>query len=159
MDAGRRFQLTSSALFAGTLAHAAWTWPVRDALALFAGGVAVAFVLEVLGVRSGLLRHALRPRVASVPVSVLLAWPSVVYAAYRLALLVAPAGTGSAALAALLATGFDLLADPVGVREGLWVYPDTPVSVPRFRGVPWWNFVAWLAVVFVTARLPDLAGG
>ena len=158
MDARRRLGLTNVALFVLALGHALLTWPLGATVALFAGGLAVAFVLEAAGVRSGLLRHHLRPRVAAVPLPILLAWPAVVYVAYRVARLVLPSGAGAAALAAVLATAADVVADPRGVEAGAWEYPDAPVSEPRFRGVPWWNFAAWLAVVFVTSLLPAAVG-
>lgn len=158
MDALRRYQLTNVGLFLVALAHALVTWRSRATVALFVGGALVAFALEVVGVASGLLEHNLRPRVLGVPVTIVLVWPSVVYLAYRVALLVAPAGVEAAAVAAVLATATDVLTDPNGVSEGVWEYPDASVSRPRFRGVPWWNFVGWLVIVFVTAMIPSVVG-
>jgi len=158
MDDTRRFQLTNVLLAAGAFAHALWTWPIRATVALFVGGAALAFALEAVGVAIGLLRHDARPQVAGVPVTVPLAWPAIVYVASRVALLVAPAGIPAAALAALFATAADAVADPIMVRRGVWAYPDSWISSPRFRGVPWWNFLAWLGVVFATALLPAVAG-
>jgi uncharacterized membrane protein len=153
-----RHQLSNVLLFGVAFAHALLTWGTRPTATLFLGGVAVAFVLERVGVGLGLLEHYFRPQVASVPVTILLAWPAVVYVAYRVARLVAPAGVPAAALAAVLATAVDAVTDPRMVAEGAWAYPDTRVSDPRFRGVPWWNFVAWLGIVFGTALLPTLVG-
>lgn len=158
MDPRRRFQYATVALFVLACGHALLTWPARATVACFVGGAAIAFAFEVVGVRAGLLRHRLRPRVAGVPVSVLLAWPAVVYLAYRTARLVLPGGVAAAALAAVLAAAADVAADPRGVRQGVWEYPDSRLSEPRFRGVPWWNFAAWLAVVFLTALLPVAVG-
>jgi len=158
MTPTRRYQVTNVVLFVATLGHALFTWPLRATAALFAGGVLVAFAAELVGVHAGMVEHALRPQPAGVPVTILAAWPSVVYLAYRVALLVVPAGVEAAAVAAVLATALDVVTDPNGVREGVWEYPDTALSEPRFRGVPWWNFAAWLLVVFVTALLPTLAG-
>lgn len=158
MDHARRFQLTNGLLFAAALAHALWTWPLRATAALFAGGAALAFGLEAAGIAAGLLRHEARPRVAGVPVSVPLAWPAIVYVTYRVALLVVPAGVPAAALAALLATAADAATDPVMLRRGLWSYPPSRLSSLRFRGVPWWNFLAWLGLVFLTALLPAVVG-
>ena len=157
MDALTRYQLSIGALFLVAAVHALLTWPLRATVALFVGGAVVAFVLEVGGVATGLLEHNLRPQIAGVPVTILLVWPSVVYLAYRLALLVAPADVRAAAVAAVLATAADVLTDPNGVSEGVWHYPESRISDPRFRGIPWWNFVAWLVIVFVTAMLPSLA--
>jgi putative membrane protein len=100
----------------------------------------------------------LKPQLLGVPVTVVVAWPAIVYLAYRVALLVAPAGLEAAALAAVLATALDVPTDPHGVREGVWRYPESAVSEPRFYGVPWWNFLGWLVIVFATAMLPALVG-
>ena len=43
------------------MAHAALTWPPRAAVALFAGGAAVAFVAEAVVIRPGLARTPRRP--------------------------------------------------------------------------------------------------
>lgn len=154
MDPVRRFAVTTAAVAVVGVAHALLTWPLPDVVALFVGGATLAFVAEALAVRLGLLEHAMTPRVAGVPLVVVAAWPATAYVVYRIALLVAPAGVEAAALAAVLATLYDVLADQQGVREGVWSYPVHPLSTPRLRGVPWWNFAGWLVLVFVTAMLP-----
>lgn len=150
----RRHVLVNVVLFVSTLGHALVTWPLADAVALFGGGVVVAFVAEAPAIRAGLFYHNLRPQVARVPVWVLFAWPAVVYVAVRVAAAFVDGAVATAALAAVLGTAMDVLTDPPAVEEGAWVYPERPVSEPRFRGVPWWNFAAWPVVVFVTAMLP-----
>lgn len=156
MDPLRRYQFTNIALFAVATAHALLTWSLRATVALFAGGAAIAFAAELVGVQSGLLDHDLQPQLAGVPLSILFAWPSVVYICYRIALLVVAGGIPAAAIAAVLATVLDVFTDPNGVREGVWHYPEHRISEPRFRGVPWWNFAAWLVIVFLTALLPTV---
>jgi putative membrane protein len=141
-----------------TLGHALLTWRPASTAALFVGGGLLAFGAELVGVHTGLLEHELRPQIAGVPVSVILVWPAVVYATYRLALLAVPAGIPAATLAAVLATALDVLTDPNGVREGVWRYPEHPLSTPRFRGVPWWNFMAWFLLVFLTALVAAVEG-
>lgn len=158
MNTLRHHQLPNLLLFGATLGHALLTWPLRATIALFAGGIVVAFACEAVVIRAGLLRHRLRPAVAGVPVTLVLAWPAITYATYRVAGLVVPAGLTAATLAALLATAFDVLIDPALTAAGRWTYPDAVVSEPRFRGVPWWNFAGWLTITFVTAMLPVLAG-
>jgi len=157
MDDLTRYRVGNVAIFAVALSHAALTWPPRAVLALFVGGAALAGVAEVAVIRLGLLEHELEPQVAGVPLVVLLAWPAIVYASLRGALLVAPSGPPAAALAAVLATATDVLTDPDGVERGVWRYPEATVSTPRYRGVPWWNFVGWLLLVFVSALLPTVA--
>lgn len=157
MTAGiQRYQLPGLALFGLAVAHGLVTWPLAPTLALFVGGVVIATLLEVIGVQAGLLRHRFRPRVAGVPVTIILGWPTVTYLFYRVALVVLPVGVGAAGLAATLATLSDVVVDPVMVRRGAWEYPESPISRPRVGGVPWWNFAAWPAAVFVTALIPTV---
>ena len=158
MDVRRRFQVTNFVLVAVAVTHALATWPLADTAALFLGGMVLAFVLEAVTIRLGFLEHAVEPQLAGVPVTIVLVWPAVVYVSYRLALLVVPGTVPAAALAALLATLGDVATDPRGVRDGLWRYPPARLSKPRFYGVPWWNFVGWLVIVFLTALFPELAG-
>lgn len=159
MDDRRRFVVGSLAFAIVALVHALLTWPLRSTLALFLGGVAIAFLAEAAGVRLGLLRHAIQPQVAGVPVVVVLAWPATAYVFYRGAVLLVPPGLPAALVAAGAAMVFDLLTDHIGVEQGYWAYPTSPVPGPRIRGVPWWNFVAWFILVFVTAMLPALVSG
>lgn len=157
MDELYRHQLTNVVLFVLAVSHALVTWPLRATIALFAGGMGIAFALEVLGIKLGLFRHSFRPQIASVPVTILLAWPAIIYIAHRLALLVTPAAIPAAGLTAVIATVADALAEPRMIDRGAWEYPETAISQPRLRGVPWWNFVGWLGIVFVTALLPTVA--
>ncbi|MFW5939479.1 MAG: carotenoid biosynthesis protein [Halolamina sp.] len=149
----RRYVRTQLGLFLATLAHALLTWPVPEVVALFAGGVAVALAVEAPAIRAGLFTHHLRPQVARVPVSVLLAWPAVVYLAVRAASVVVDGTLAVAATAAVLATLVDAVVEPGAVDDGAWEYGHA-VASPRVRGIPWWNAAGWLVVVFVTALLP-----
>ena len=150
--------MVATGVAALALVHAVGTWTPRRTAALFVGGAAIAFVAEAVVVRLGVLRHHTGPRLAGVPVAVVLAWPATVYVFYRAASLVVPPGVPAAGLAAVAATAVDVVADPVGVEAGHWSYPEAAVSRPRLRGVPWWNVVGWLAIVFATAMLPVLLG-
>ena len=153
MDPKRQFVVGTLLFSAVALGHALVTWPLRSTLVLFVGGAAVALVGEYNVIRTGLLRHHVEPRVAGVPLVVLAAWPATVYVFYRAAALVVSPGVDTAALAAVVATLYDVAVDPRGVREGLWTYPESSLSEPRWRGVPWWNFAGWLVVVFGTSML------
>ncbi|MFC6736675.1 hypothetical protein ACFQEQ_10555, partial [Halolamina salina] len=84
----RRYVGSQIALFLATLLHALLTWPPSETVVLFAGGIAVAFAVEAPAIRAGLFTHYLRPRLVGVPVSILLAWPAVVYLAVRTASLI-----------------------------------------------------------------------
>ena len=157
MDIQQRYGRAIVALGVVAVAHALWTWPAERALAVFVGGAAIAFAAEVAVGQAGLLEHRLEPQVLGVPVLVLLAWPATVYVCLRLALVVLPLGVGAAVLTAVLATAYDVVADPRGVEDGAWRYPRVPLSARRYRDVPYWNFAGWLVVSFLTALLATLA--
>jgi hypothetical protein len=154
MDAVRRYTLTNAVLFVVALAHGLLTWPLVDVAALFVGGAAIAFVLEVVGVAWGLFDHEMGPQVLDVPLAVVVAWPAVVYLTYRAALVVLSPGAPAAVAAGVLATALDVTTELDAVEEGVWTYPEHPISGVRWRGIPLWNFVAWFTIVFVTAMLP-----
>jgi hypothetical protein len=156
MDPVLRYELTNVALTGVALVHALATWPPVDVAALFGGGAALVFVLETVGVGLGFHEHEMAPQVLGVPLVVVGAWPAIVYLTYRVALVALPAGAQAAAAAAVLATAMDALTEADAVAAGVWTYPEHPLSTVRWRGVPLWNFAAWLGVVFLTAMLPTL---
>lgn len=149
MPRHRRFAATTVALGAGTFLHGLVTWPVRATIALFAGGAVIAFVAEAVVIHLGWLEHHIGPQVFGVPLYLLAGWPAVVYLAFRIARLVAT-GLPAVLLAAVLATTYDIVTDHQGVESGHWTYTDD-LPGPRFRGVPWWNFVGWLPITGLTA--------
>lgn len=149
MTSGRTFAVTTVALGLVTLAHATATWPVDATFALFGGGAVVAFVAEAIVIDLDWLEHHVGPKVAGVPLYVLFGWTGAIYLAFRVALLVTDGWTAVAATGVLVTT-YDVLTDHRGVANGHWTYSDG-VSGPRYRGVPWWNFVGWLVVSCLTA--------
>mgnify|MGYP000162145755 CR=1 FL=1 len=152
-ETARRYVASQLGLFLLTLGHALLTWPLPETAALFAGGIVVAFAAEAPAIRAGLFSHSLRPKIVGVPVSILLAWPAVVYLAVRAASLVVDGPLPVAATAAVLATLADATVEPRAVAAGAWAYAEI-IPGPRLYGVPWWNAAGWLVVVFVTALLP-----
>lgn len=151
MMSDRRFAATTAALGLLALAHGLFTWPLEATIALFGGGAIVAFVGEAVVINRGWLEHHIGPKVLGVPLYVLFGWTAVAYVAVRLALL-ATTGWATVPLAAGLATLFDLLTDHYGVAAGYWTFTDGPPG-PRYRGVPWWNFVGWILVTATTATI------
>jgi uncharacterized membrane protein len=150
----RTFAATTVALGALALAHAVVTWPTAATLAFFGGGALVAFVAEAVVIEFGWLEHHVGPKVVGVPLYVLFGWTGTVYVAFRVALL-ATDGVAAVALAAVLATTYDLFTDHLGVEEGHWTYTDD-LPGPRHRGVPWWNFVGWFVISSLTATFAVL---
>ena len=151
MTSHRAFAATTVAVGVLALLHAVFTWPLAATLAFFGGGIIVAFVAEAAVINLGWLAHHIGPKLVGVPLYILPGWTGAVYMAYRISLLVAE-GWLAVAMAAVLATTYDVLTDHRGVEDGHWSYTDE-LPGPRFRGVPWWNFVGWLAISAVTASL------
>jgi len=153
----RRLRAAGNALFvAVALAHALLTWSPAETAIVFAGSVLLALPGEAVVVRAGLLEHHTGPKVAGVPLPILVAWPAVVYAFVR-ASGALTGGPTAIVFAAGAATLFDAVVDPIGVRRGEWSYPESAFSEPRFRGVPWWNFAGWFLLVGAVSALVFLA--
>ena len=144
------------------LADSVMTRGPRHAAVLFALGVGLPAIGELLAVGPlRLLRHRTRPRVAGVPIAVLLGWycaisGSVTVAENALARLPLQEETRERFLpfgAALVGTGLDLILDPFGLDSGLWEWHgDGPYALDikganGRRGVPTINFIGWLALV------------
>lgn len=151
MNSRRRFAALTIGTGLVALAHAILTWPIEATLALFGGGIVVAFVAEAVVIHSGWVDHHIGPKLLGVPLYLLLGWTGTVYIVYRVALRWT-GGWTAVVVAALLATGYDVLTDHRGVAEGFWSYTDD-LPGPRFRGVPWWNYLGWVLVTGATAAL------
>ncbi len=109
----------------------------------------------------GLLRHRTRPRVAGVPVAILLGW----YCATNGSLSVAENALAQLPLdeatrkwflpfgAALVGVSLDLILDPAGLDSGLWewhgdgAYARDVQGANGHRGVPLVNYAGWLLLV------------
>lgn len=150
----RAFVTSTVVLGIVALVHAMLTWPIDATIALFVGGATVAFVAEAIVIHLGWVDHAIGPKAIGVPIYVLFGWTATIYFAFRVALLVT-AGWVAVLLAAGLATGYDILVDYRGVEDGHWTYTDE-LPGPRFREVPWWNFVGWFMISGVTAGIASL---
>jgi len=165
--------LAMSALGAAlNLADSVQTAGPRRAAGFFALGVGLPTVGEVLATGPlNLLRHRTRPRVAGVPVAILLGWYCAIRGSY------AVAGRALARLpmseparrkalppvAALVGTSLDLVLDPAGLDAGLWewrwdgAYAQGVEGANGRSGVPLVNYAGWLllvaGVVLVYGRL------
>jgi uncharacterized membrane protein len=155
MTDAQQFRTSVLAVGAIALGHALVTWSLPATVALFGGGAVVAFVAEAVVIRAGWLDHHVGPKLLGVPLYVLAGWTGTVYITYRVALLVAE-GWLAVALAAVLATAYDVATDHRGVEDGHWTY-NTTLGGPDYRGVPWWNYAGWLVISAATAALGHLA--
>lgn len=146
----------------------------RNALTLFFLGIGLPAIGEVLATGPlNLLRHRTRPRVAGVPVAILLGW----YCAINGCLTVAervlarlPVSESRRRVllplgAALVGTSLDLILDPCGLDVGLWEWRSdgryaAEIEGPNGRsGVPVINYLGWISlvsgVVYVYEYLSD----
>ena len=161
------------------LAHAALGAALNLAGAVHSGGPGRAAGLFALGVglpaagellATGplrLLRHRTRPRVAGVPVAVLLGW----YCAINGSLAVAENALDALPLdedvrerllplgAAFVGTSLDLALDPAGLDAGLWewggdgAYARGVTGANGRSGVPLVNYAGWLLLVAGVASI------
>src|SRR5918997_4346251 len=98
-------------------------------VAFFTLGIGLPAIGELLATGPlGLLRHRTRPRVAGVPVAILLGWYCAIHGSHAIAerALAASHSSGSSRErllplgAALVGTSLDLALDPAGLDAGLW---------------------------------------
>lgn len=156
------------------LADAIRTRGPRRAAALFTLGIGLPAAGELLATGPlGLLRHRTRPRVAGVPVAILLGW----YCAINGSLSVAEKALDAQPLdettrekllpfgAALIGASLDLVLDPAGLDAGLWewsfdgFYASDVEGANGRRGVPLVNYLGWLALVGGSAYLHTRRSG
>lgn len=155
--------LAHAALGAGlNLAASIRTRGFRRSVVLLALGAGLPAIGELLATGPlGLLRHRTRPRIAGVPVAVVLGWYGVIHGSFTLAERVLsrlPLDEDSKSkilppLAALVGTSLDFILDPAGLDAGLWEWDREGTYAPEVegangrRGVPLVNFLGWLALV------------
>jgi len=146
----------------------------RRAAALIALGVCLPAAGELLATGPlKLLRHRTRPRVAGVPVAVLLGW----YCAINGSLSLAENALDALPLdedvrerllplgAALVGTSLDLVLDPAGLDAGLWEWSGDGAYAPEVEGangrsgVPLVNYAGWLLLVAGVASVHGWLSG
>ncbi len=165
-DADRRLSkmvLALNVLGAGiSLASSVKVRGLRRSASIFALGVGLPAAGELLATGPlGLLRHRTRPRIAGVPVAILLGW----YCAINGSLSIAENALDALPLdedvrerllplgAALVGMSLDLVLDPAGLDAGLWewngdgAYASEIEGANGHRGVPLVNYAGWLLLV------------
>jgi uncharacterized membrane protein len=125
---------------------------LKNSLLFFVVTVGAAFCSEYLGVNVvKALTHQVHPQFYNIPIAILLGWFVALAAAYAFAAaLWKDAGMVFIAIGAgLLATIYDMVADPLGLAQGWWVwnqpgnYALSIVGENGASGIPWSNFVGW----------------
>lgn len=141
------------------LLHCAATEGFSRTAQFFAVSAVVAYGMEEIGVRTGLIygpyhySDLLGAKLGHVPVIIPLAWFMMIYPSWKVAqALIRGVNTRStggvtvlAAIAALVMTGRDMVMDPGMARAGNWVWER---GGPYF-GVPLRNYLGWLVTTFL----------
>jgi uncharacterized membrane protein len=141
------------------LVHCVATEGLRRTAVFFAVSAVVSYVMEEVGVRTGLVYGAyhysdlLGAKLGHVPVLIPLAWFMMIYPSWTVARAMLagvdtrrPAGvTALAAVAALVMTAWDVVMDPGMAAAGNWVWEHGGA----YFGVPRRNYLGWLATTFL----------
>ena len=134
------------------------TWSVHNILRLVAIILPLAWLVEFIGVTSGLpfgsyaYTAVLQPQLGSVPLLIPFAWLMMLPPAWGVAARLAdPAQRWRfAAVSGLVFTAWDLFLDPQMVSNGLWVWHQPGA----YFGIPLLNFAGWwLASSLITAAV------
>ena len=126
------------------------------AIKMFLVGIIGAFLFEeFIGLQSGLyyFTDLMGPKIDKAPLSIGFSWMAVFYMGWFMANLVcdgAPSPRRNSApriivkslVAAFIVSATDLVADPVSVEGGLWVWNEGG----PFFGVPYSNYIGWIFV-------------
>ena len=145
-------------VWAFAIGHALWTLGWRHTLAFSGIAFLVGLTFEAVGVATGWVYGGyhygsrLGPMLFNVPLLIPLSWFMVIYLAHAVTERLMgdrPRTARRAVLAclvgAVVATTWDVVADPQMVRTGLWVW-EQPGA---FFGVPAHNFAGWLVTSLV----------
>jgi len=146
-----------------TTLHAAKMLGWKPALRFVGVGMAIAYVIEEIGVHTGIVfgryyfTPLMGPKLDVIPIAIICFWVSLSYIAWVVTnLLIDDSPTPirhspymiifRAVVGALIITTFDIIADPFAVANGWWVWLDGG----SFFGVPIHNYVGWFIVAFVS---------
>lgn len=145
------------------LTHGATMLGWRPAAVMVVSGLVTAYVLEEIGVHTGIIfghyyfTHLMGPKLDVIPIATVFCWVGMLYVAWVVTNFImdgAPVpGHHShvrilmgAVIGALIVTTVDVSADPLAAKYGLWVWQ----GGGSFFGVPIHNYVGWFIVAFVT---------
>jgi uncharacterized membrane protein len=152
------------------LAVSVRTRGVRRSAFLLALGGGIPAIGELLATGPlGLLRHRTRPRIAGVPVAIVLGWYGAIQGSFAVArrVLRSPGERSKkivmASVAALVGVSLDLILDPAGLDAGLWEWSYDGSYAHEIEGtngrgsVPLINYLGWAALVGGVTRVYGLA--
>lgn len=144
--------LTVVVFAAASLLHAVVTRGVRYAAALVAVAGVGGWLVEVLGVHTGVpfgdyaYAGGLGPQVAGVPVVIGAAWLMMAHPAAVVGVAAARSLSWQIAVATVALAGWDVFLDPQMVDAGHWSWAHPSPHLPGVDAVPLTNFGGWLVV-------------
>lgn len=142
-----------------SLIHCAALEGLRRTALFFAISAVVSYLMEEVGVRTGLIFGAyhysdlLGAKLGHVPVIIPLAWFMMIYPSWRVAIALAPGVrahslpglTSRAVIAAWVMTAWDIVMDPGMAAAGNWIWENGGA----YFGVPRRNYLGWLLTTFL----------
>jgi putative membrane protein len=152
-------------LAAASLFHVAATLDVRSAVVYLMITAGVGSAVELLGVHTGFpfgryeYGSSLGPRVAGVPVAIVLAWTMFAWPALLVARRLVDGRATRVVVGAVALASWDLFLDPQMVAAGHWHWRFPSPHLPGVPSVPLTNYAGWLATALVvSAGLQRLLG-
>ena len=140
--------------FAAVIAVLATTWRPTQLLATVSVVAALAWLVEFVGSQTGIpfgryhYTNRLQPHLQGVPLLIPLAWLMMLPPAWAVGARLGSGWMGTALIAGLAFTAWDLFLDPQMVRWRFWQWEQPGGYV----GIPWVNFLGWFATsVVITA--------
>jgi putative membrane protein len=139
-------------------------WGLRRTLVALAVIALVTWLAEAVGSHTGFpfgyyyYTDRLQPQLLNVPLLIPLAWFMMLPPAWAVAQTLVGTRSRAAfiAVSALALTAWDLFLDPQKVAWGFWVWTDggsEQVFTGGYFGVPWVNFLGWLATAALVTAL------
>jgi deoxyribodipyrimidine photo-lyase len=142
-----------------SLIHCTAIEGLRRTALFFAVSAVVSYLMEEIGVRTGLIYGAyhysnlLGAKFGHVPILIPLAWFMMIYPSWMVAVALTRGGrapsvpgiTALAAVAAMVMTGWDMVMDPGMAAAGNWIWE----KGGSYFGVPRHNYLGWLATTFL----------
>jgi uncharacterized membrane protein len=147
------------------VAHAAVTRGPARAAAVFAVTAVPGYLVEAIGVGTGVPFGAYRysdvlgPRMLGVPLVIGLAWTMLSWPAALVARRLVLGRVTRVLVGAWATTVGDLFLDPQMVASGAWTWRDTVPHLPGVPGVPLTNYAGWLLVTLALSALVQAVMG